>query len=180
MSKILKMNKKEKIYFTIGSCFSIIGAVFLAFLYFYPYHPVEYYFYKDNATNISAKINDLEVTKFEPLEEFSSEIESILLDDEDSYNKASTALNINVPKEFNSSFYTKSSILVVSFKGTIMSNSKINKLKLKNNELSLAFSIENDFILDGSSTSNDSVYNYYFIPVQTKNITKINFAIKKV
>ncbi len=174
------MNKKEKIYFTIGSCFSIIGAGFLAFLYFYPYHPVESYFYKNNATNISSKINDIEITKLEPLEEFSSEIEFILLEDEESYNKASNALNILIPKEFTSSFYTKSSILIVSFKGTIMSYSKINKLKLKNNELSLAFSIENDFILDGSSTPDDSVYNYYFIPIQTKNITKINFTIKKV
>lgn len=172
--------KKQTKYFTLSMITVLLGIGLMVFLYFFPYSKVQTYAFHEVLNPISIRLEDEKIKKHDAIRDISSSIEYLVIDDEDELKICEEKLNYNISNKLSSSFYQSSSIALISFKGSVMRYSKATKCKVSNDAVNINFSIENDFILDGSASAEEEIYSYYFIPIKAKNIKSLNILIKKV
>lgn len=154
------MNKTSKKW-TIGVLIlAIVGAVFLATLYFTPYYRVNYtrfdsvktdfrksneYMLDDNVALIIS--NKIELEKFENV-----------------VNQKQT--------KYDDKFFESKSLIVSIRDGSYYSQSKITKLKIKDNSITVTYGVENDQAVTGP----DQVYGIYYIDLIEISNTKIDLT----
>lgn len=166
-----------------------VGFALFAFLYFYPYQAVSHELFTQRAFSIKERgFNEgvgFQIKNSQDIQEFTSSVEVFYLEDLETLNSFSSTTNTksSIIKDSHMIKDNKGAI-VLSYKGSIMTHSKLTKLKISPTEVKMSFAVENDFILDGSAKPDEETYSYYLVPVSLKNPfaldPSIQIEIKKV
>lgn len=151
-----------------------VGFGLFAFLYFYPYHSATHQLITKKALSIKGSgFNgglSFNLENSESISEFTKDVEVFYLEDIETYNSFSKATNTKSDKIKDSHIVKDNKgVIVLSYKGSIMANSKLTKVKVGSKRVRMKFAVENDFILDGSAKPDDETYSYYLIPISLKD-----------
>ena len=143
------MNKISKRW-TIGVLIlAIVGAAFLATLYFTPYYRVDY-------------------TRFSNVKTDFRKSSEYMLDD----NVALIISNKTELEKYNDKYFENKSLIVSVRDGSYYSQSKINKLSIKDSSITVTYGVENDQAVTGP----DQVFGIYYIDLIEISNTKIDLT----
>lgn len=150
--------------FTIGTLIiAILGAVFMTFLYFHPYDSVTY-------TKIDYVRTDYRLANDE----------IAILDDYEEYDNFIQKTD-NVFPKYNSDFF-KDKVLIVSIReGILFSQSRIQKVTVKDDQITILYRFENDMVVNDEIESEVDVYYISLIEFKKSSIdTTKNYKVSYV
>lgn len=139
--------------FTIGALvIAVLGAVFMTFLYFYPYDQVNY-------TKIDYVRTDYRLTNDE----------IAVLDNYEEYDSFAKQTDRVFPK-YNAEFF-KDKVLIVSIReGILFSQSRIQKVTVNEDRITILYRYENDMVVNDEIESEEDVYYISLIEFKKSSI----------
>lgn len=177
-------NKKTAGYISLG--ISTVGVGLFVFLYNFPYHKVANVRYHDFINNIDhLALNSkstLEITG-KNLPTYSVDVKAHVFSAVSDYQDFVDKIGMSNKKFDKKFFETGGKLLAIGYQGTVMTYTKINKVSVNTSAIDVNYSVENDFILDGSAHPDDPIYTYDLIPLRYQGeilAKKVNISVKKV
>lgn len=152
------MNKTSKRW-TIGVLvLVIVGAIFLTTLYFTPYYRADY-----------TRFNNVK-TDFRKSSEYNlNEDSALIITSKTDLEKLETIVNQKQTK-YDETFFNKKSLIVSIRDGSYYSQSKITKVKIKDQNITVTYGVEND----QSVTGPEQVFGIYYIDLIEISNSKID------
>lgn len=154
------MNKISKRW-TIGVLIlSIVGAAFLATLYFTPYYRVDY----TRFSNVK--------TDFRKSSEYMLDDNvALIISNKTELEKLENVINQKQNK-YDDKYFENKSLIVSVHDGSYYSQSKINKLSIKDSSITVTYGVENDQAVTGP----DQVFGIYYIDLIEISNAKIDLT----
>ena len=150
--------KTKKIAFISSLALIVAGIGYMIFLFFFPYNKVLCHSMKNILNPLSTQLTIEGIRDYGDIKDISEKVEYLEVKSEEDEQLLKKELNVSLPFETGLSYYSDSSLMIISFKGSVMKLSKLTKIRYNKAQINFSFSIENDAILDGSASYDDEEY----------------------
>lgn len=172
-------------YISLG--LSVLGVGLCAFLYNYPYDKVagvvSYRDFDRGLASLELQAQPIADIEGDDLLSYSAEFSAHLIASAEDYEDFAVRTNRR-STNFGADYFSGGrQILALGYRGRVMTYSKVTGVKVKGAVLAVDYSVENDFILDGSAKPDELVYSCDLVPVKISDVSaveKLRITVKKV